>query len=97
MKLNQLTSLAFIFALTSFSSMVTRDWVAAAAFGTMAAGFALSGQTHASGLRLAYQAGAPSLPAWRRGSSLLLIYTAITLFGYQIGQALHSVVNHASR
>ena len=97
MKLNQLTSLAFIFVLTSLSSMVTRNWVAAAAFGTMAAGFALSGQTHASGLRLAYQAGAPSLPAWRRGSSLLSICTAITLFGYQIGQALHSAVNHASR
>jgi hypothetical protein len=97
MKLNPTSDLLFIFALTSFASFITHNWTEAAAFATMAAGFALAGQSYGMGLSPASPANAPALPAWRRDSSLLLLVTAIVLFGFQIGEALHQAVANLSR
>ena len=97
MKLNSTPGVIFLFAPTSLASLIGHNWVDAAAFATMAAGFALTGQAGAAHLALPNQAGAPSLPAWRRDSSLLLVGTAILLFGFQSGQALHQAVNNLSR
>ncbi len=97
MKPSSPTALVVIFALAGSASLLTSNWVAAVAFATMAASFALAGQASAADLALVRRAGASSLPAWRRDGSWLLAYTAITLFSVQIGQALHQAVNHLSR
>jgi hypothetical protein len=96
MKLNSPTSLIFVFALTGIAALLAGNWVAATAFATSAAGFALAGQASAADLALVRRTRASSLPAWRRDSSWLMVCTAITLFGFQIGQALHQAVNHLS-
>jgi len=88
-KLNVTTGL--VFGLFSLGPLFSHDWVAAAAFGTMGLGFGLSDLTFAPAMP--YGFAAPSLPTWRRYSSMLLVCAAIVLFGYQIGQALHDAVN----
>ena len=97
MKLNSVTAFIFIFALTSITSLITHNWVNAAAFAIMAAGFIISGNTGVTDFALSNQTGAPSLSAWRHDSAYLLVCTAITLFGFQIGQALYEAVNNLSR
>ena len=96
MKLTSPTTLIFVFAFAGIAALLSGNWVAAAAFATMAAGFALAGQATTADLTLVRQTGTSSLPAWRRDSSWLLVCTAIALFGVQIGQALHQAVNHLS-
>ena len=97
MKLTSPTTLIFVFAFAGVVALLSGNWVAAAAFATMAASFALAGQASAADLVLVRRASASSLPAWRRGSSWLLAYTAIALFSVQIGQALHQAFNQLSR
>lgn len=94
MKLSSPTSLIFVFAFTGITALLAGNWVAAVAFATSAAGFALAGPASATDLALVRRASTSSLPAWRRDSSWLMVCTAITLFGFQIGQALHQAVNH---
>ncbi|MFD2720945.1 hypothetical protein ACFST9_19650 [Hymenobacter monticola] len=96
MKLTSPTTLVFVFSFAGIAALLSGNWVAAAAFATAAAGFALAGQASAADLALVSHPGASSLPAWRRDSSWLLVCTAITLFGVEIGQALHQAVNHLS-
>ena len=96
MKLNSPTSLVLIFAFSSITAVLTRNWVAAAAFASMAAGFALTGQSSTMNPAWSSKTAAPAFPAWRRDSAMLLVCTSITLFGFQIGQALHQAVNHLS-
>jgi hypothetical protein len=94
MKLSSPTSLVFVFAFAGIAALLSGNWVAAVAFATSAAGFTLAGQASAADLALVRHTGASSLPAWRRDSSWLLVGTAIALFSFQIGQALHQAVNH---
>ena len=85
-KLNVITGL--IFGFLSLGWLLAHNWLAAAACGTLALGFGLSDLAYAPGLPAGYTA--PALPIWRRYSSMLLVGTAILLFGYQISQDLHS-------
>ena len=94
MKLTSTTTLIFVFAFVGITALLSGNWVAAAAFATSAAGFALAGHASAADISLVRHAGASLLPTWRRDSSWLLVGTAITLFGFQIGQAMHQAVNH---
>ena len=87
-KLNVITGL--IFGLLSLGPLLSHDWVAAAAWGTMGLGFGLSDLAFAPAT--SYGAAAHSLPTWRRSSSMVLVGAAIVLFSYQIGQALHYAV-----
>ena len=96
MKLTSPTTLVFVFAFAGITALLAGNWVGAAAFATAAAGFVLAGQASAADLALVCPTGASSLPAWRRDSSWLLTCTAITLFGVQIGQALHQAANNLS-
>ena len=84
MKLTSPTSLVLIFAFTSITALLTRNWVAAAAFASIAAGFALTSQASAVDLALFRRTSTSSLPAWRRDSAVLSVCTAITLFGFQL-------------
>ena len=88
-KLNVVTGL--IFGLLSFGPLLSHDWVAAAAWGAMSLGFGLSDLAFAPAT--SYGAAAHSLPTWRRSNSMVLVGAAIMLFSYQVGQALHNVVN----
>lgn len=88
-KLNVITGL--IFGLLSLGPLLSHDWVAAAAWGAMSLGLGFSDLAFAPAT--SYGAAAPSLLTWRRSSSMVLVGAAITLFSYQIGQALHNVVN----
>jgi hypothetical protein len=96
MKLTSPTSLLFVFAFAGIAALLSGNWVAAVAFATSAASFALAGHASAADLALVRHTRASSLPAWRRDSSWLLVGTAITLFGFEIGQALHQAVNYLS-
>lgn len=87
-KLNVTTGL--IFGIISFGLLLGHNWLAAAACGTLALGFGLSDLAYAPALSPGAVAG--TLPTWQRYSSMLLVGTAILLFGYQIGQDLHSAV-----
>jgi hypothetical protein len=96
MNLSSPTGLVFVFAFAGITALLSGNWVAAAAFATSAAGFALAGKASAADLALVRPTSGSALPAWRRDSSWLLVGIAITLFGFQIGQALHQAVNHLS-
>ena len=87
-KLNVTTGL--IFGIISLGWLLNHSWLASAACGTLALGFGLSDLAYAPALPTGH--AAPALPLWRRYSSMLLVSAAILLFGYQIGQDLHSVV-----
>ena len=87
-KLNVITGL--IFGLLSLGPLLSHNWVAAAAWGAMGLGFGLSDLAFATAP--SYGADAHSLPTWRRSSSMVLMVTALILFGYQIGQALHDAI-----
>ncbi|WP_210518097.1 hypothetical protein [Hymenobacter terricola] len=88
-KLNVITGL--IFGLISLGWLLVHNWLATAACGTLALGFGLSDLAYAPSLT--YGTAAPALPSWRRYSSMLLVGSALLLFGYQIGQDLHSAIN----
>jgi hypothetical protein len=96
MKLGSPTTLLFVFALSSVAALLSGNWVAAVAFATTAVSFALAGSASAADLALVRRPVTSSLPAWRRDSSWLMVCTGITLFGFEIGQALHQAVNHLS-
>ncbi len=84
-KLNVITGL--LFGLLSLVHAVSGNWLAAAASGTLAAGFALSDLAYAPALAHGDASTTP-LPTWRRYSSMLLVGVALLLFGYQISHDL---------
>ena len=91
-KLNVITGL--LFGLLSLVHAVSGNWLAAAASGTLAAGFGLSDLAYAPGLPAGY--ATPALPTWRRYGSMLLVGVALLLFGYQISHDISAKITRTN-
>ena len=77
--------LGIVFGLLSLVNLVGSDWLSAGLNALLAVGIWLSDLTYArAGSGASPQAVA--LPTWRRYTSIGLVFTALGLFGYQLGR-----------